>query len=61
MDIVRDERKSEDHYEEVEGIGFVIEKEFHDKYKNFKIDFVSNWFTKGFAVHPVGSGFRGTC
>ncbi len=61
MELVRDERKADDYFEENEGIPFIIDKQFYDKYKNFRVDYVSNWFTKGFVVHPTGSGFRGTC
>lgn len=61
MDLVRDERKADDHFEEQDGISFIIENQFYNKYKNFKVDYISNWFTKGFVVYPVGSGFRGTC
>ncbi len=61
LDIVQDERRDDDYYEEQEGIPFVVEQHIYNQYKNFKIDYVSNWLAKGFVVRLAGGLVRGSC
>ncbi len=60
MDIVQDERRNSDYYEEQEGIHFVVEERIQQQYKEFKIDYVKNWLTKGFIVRLAG-GYGSSC
>lgn len=55
--LVLDELTDEDYLEEKKGYKFVVNEDILDNFGSFQIDFVSNFFRKGFVVSSeYGSG-----
>ncbi len=52
--IALDEHKKNDVTYSTEGLDFIAEDDIFKKYNQFKIDYVSNWFRKGFLVYADG-------
>jgi len=53
--IVLDEQSTEDHMEEKEGIKFIVNTDISDQFGTFTVDYMSNFFRKGFVVSSSNS------
>lgn len=54
--IVLDEQLEDDHLEEKEGIKFVVNTDILNQFGTFTIDYMSNFFRKGFVVSSSYGG-----
>lgn len=50
LDEAKDDEK--DHYEKIENLNILVEKDLLGLYKNFSIDYSNGWLNKGFKVVP---------
>ena len=54
--IVLDEQLEGDHLEELNGIKFVVNEDILDQYGSFNVEYVANFFRKGFVVSTAYGG-----
>lgn len=54
--IVLDEQLEGDHLEELDGIKFVVNEDILNQFGSFNVDYVANFFRKGFVVSTAHGG-----
>lgn len=52
--IALDEQKNEDIVTEIDGITFVVEREFGESFSKFTVDYSDSFLRKGFVILPDG-------